>query len=62
MHLIYVLMVISVIHTCHNKLHCTLKSVDKASKEFTVEFGIVSRVDVLDNQGVALPYILTLPL
>ena len=55
-------MVISVIHTCHNKLHCTLKSVDKASKEFTVEFGIVSRVDVLDNQGVALPYILTLPL
>ena len=51
MHLIYVLMVISVICTCHNKLHCTLKSVDKASNEFTVEFGIVAMVDVLDNQG-----------
>ena len=41
----------SVIHTCHNKLHCTLKSVDKASNEFTVKFSIVPRVDVLDNQG-----------
>ena len=51
MHLIYVLMVMSVIRTCHKKLHCTLKSVDKASNEFTVKFGIVSRVDVLDNQG-----------
>ena len=44
-------MVMSVIRTRHNKLHCTLKSVDKASNEFTVKFGIVSRVDVLDNQG-----------
>ena len=41
----------SVIHTCHNKLHCTLKSVDKASNEFTVKLSIVPRVDVLDNQG-----------
>ena len=44
-------MAMSVIRTCHNKLHCTLKSVDKASNEFTVKFGIVSRVDVLDYQG-----------
>ena len=41
----------SVLCTCHNKLHCTLKRVKKASNEFTVKFGIVSRVDVLDNQG-----------
>ena len=41
----------SVIRTRHNKLHRTLKSVDKASNEFTVKFSIVSRVDVLDNQG-----------
>ena len=53
LHLIYVwiLMVMSVLHTCHNKLHCTLKRVNKASNEFTVKFGIVSRVDILDNQG-----------
>ena len=44
-------MVMSVIRTRHNKLHCTLKSVDKASNEFTVKFGIVSRVDVFDDQG-----------
>ena len=44
-------MVMSVIHTCHNKLHCTLKNVDKASNEFTSKFGIVFRVDVLNNQG-----------
>ena len=44
-------MVMSVLCTCHNKLHCTLKHVKKASKEFTNKIGIVSRVDVLDNQG-----------
>ena len=53
MHLIYVwlLMVVSVIHTCHNKLHCTLYQVQKAPKQFTSKFGIVSRVDILDYQG-----------
>ena len=40
-----------VILTCHNKLNCTFNCFDKASNEFTVKFGIVSRVDVLDNQG-----------
>ena len=51
--LIYVcrLMVQSVIHTFHNKLHYTFYCVPKASCHFTFKFGIVSRVDVLDNQG-----------
>ena len=51
--LIYVcrLMVKSVIHTVHNKLHYTFYCVHKASCHFTFKFGIVSRVDVLDNQG-----------
>ena len=44
-------MVMSVIRTCHNKLHCTLYQVQKTSNQFTSKFGIVSRVDVLDNQG-----------
>ena len=44
-------MVMSVIRTCHNKLHCTLYRVGKASPHFTFKYGIVSRVDVLDNQG-----------
>ena len=44
-------MVMSVIHTCHNKLHCTLYQVEKASNQFTSKLGIISRVDVLDNQG-----------
>ena len=44
-------MVISVIPTCHNKLHCTLYQVQKASNQFTSKLGIISRVDVLDNQG-----------
>ena len=44
-------MVMSVIRTCHNKLNCTLYQVQKASNQFTFKFGIVSRVDVLDNQG-----------
>ena len=53
MHLIYVWlkMVMSVIHTCHNKLHCTLYQVQKASNQFTSKLGIISRVYVLDNQG-----------
>ena len=53
MHLIYVwlLVVMSVICTCHNKLHCTLYQVQKASNQFTYKLGIISRVDVLDNQG-----------
>ena len=51
-HLIYVwLITISVILTCHNKLNCTFNCFEKASNELTVKFGIVSRVDVLDNQG-----------
>ena len=41
----------SVIRTCHTKLHYTLHQVQKASNQFTSKFGIVSRVDVLDNQG-----------
>ena len=51
--LIYVcrLMVKSVIHTFHNKLHYTLYCLQQASSHFTCKFGIVSRVDVLDNQG-----------
>ena len=44
-------MVMSVIRTCHNKLHCTLYQVQKASNQFTSKLGIISRVDVLDNQG-----------
>ena len=53
MHLIYVwlFMVMSVIRTCHDKLHSTFYRVDKPSNQFTSKFGIVSRVDVLDNQG-----------
>ena len=43
--------VMSLIRTCHNKLHCTFYWVRKASKHITLEFSIVSRVDVLDNQG-----------
>ena len=42
------IMFISVIRTCHNKLNSTCKCVD-SSKEFTSKYGIVSRVDVLDN-------------
>ena len=41
----------SVIHTCHNKLHCSFYRVEKASPHFTFKSGIVFRVDVLDNQG-----------
>ena len=48
---VWLLMVMSVIHTCHNKLHCTFYLVDEASKQITSKFGIVSRVNVLDNQG-----------
>ena len=44
-------MVMSVIRTCHDKLHSTFYRVDKPSNQFTSKFGIVSRVDVLDNQG-----------
>ena len=53
MHLIcvWLLMVMSVIRTCHNKMHCTIHLAKKASCELTFKFGIVSRVDVLDNQG-----------
>ena len=43
--------VMSLIRTCHNKLHCTFYWVRKASKHITLKFSIVSRVDVLDNQG-----------
>ena len=52
MHSIYVwlLVVLSAIRTCHNKLNCTFYLVDKASKHITSKLGIVSRVDVLDNQ------------
>ena len=48
---VWLLMVMSVIHTCHNKLNCTFKIPCKASLHFTFKFGIVPRVDVLDNQG-----------
>ena len=48
---VWLLMVMSVIRTCHNKLNCMLKPYCKVSNEFTSEFGIVFRVDVLDNQG-----------
>ena len=48
---IWLLMVMSVIRTCHNKLHCTLYLVEKASPHFTSKLGIISRVDVLDDQG-----------
>ena len=53
MHLIYVWlrMVMSVIRTCHNKLHCTFYQVGKASPHFTFKFSFVSRVEVFDNQG-----------
>ena len=52
-HLIYVwlLMVMPVMFTCYIKLHCTLYQVQKASNQFTSKVGIVSRVDVIDNQG-----------
>ena len=52
-HLIYgwLLMVMSVIRTCHNKMHCTSNRPYKASVNTTFKFGIVCRVDVLDNQG-----------
>ena len=52
-HLIYVwlLMFMSIIRTCHNKLHCTFYQVGKASPNLTFKFSIVSRVYVLDNQG-----------
>ena len=43
--------VMSLIRTCHNKLHCAFYWVQKASKKTTLKSGIVSRVDVLDNQG-----------
>ena len=53
MHLIYVWlsMVMSEIHTCHNKLNCMYNWSKKASCEFTFKFSIISRVNVLDNQG-----------
>ena len=53
MHLIYLwlLMVKSVIRTCHNKLNCTINLAWRASPRFKFDFGIVFRVDVLDNQG-----------
>ena len=44
-------MVMSVIRICHDKLHSTFYRVDKPSNQFASKFGIVSRVDVLDNQG-----------
>ena len=44
-------MFMSVISTCHNKLNCTFYWVGKASPYFTFKFGIVSRVDVLYDQG-----------
>ena len=49
--IIILLMVMSIIRTCHNKLHCTLYIVRKASPHFTSKIRIVSRVDVLDDQG-----------
>ena len=50
MNLIYIwlLMVMSLIRTCHNKLHYAS---NMPSPHFTFKFGIISRVDVLDNQG-----------
>ena len=42
---------IFVIHTCHNELNCTSNVHKEASHHSTSKFGIVSRVDVLDNQG-----------
>ena len=47
--LIITLMVMSVICTCHNKLHCTWKQLQ--GLKFTPKFRIISRIDVLDNQG-----------
>ena len=41
----------SVIRTYHNKLNCTFYQIPKASPCFSFKFDIVSRVDVLDNQG-----------
>ena len=53
MHLIcvWLLMVMSVIHTCHNKLHSSCYLISNVSHQFTFKFSIVSRVDVLDHQG-----------
>ena len=48
---VWLVMFISVICTCHNKLNCTCNRPYKAPKHTTFKFGIVSRVDVLDNQG-----------
>ena len=42
-------MVKSVICTCHNKLNCIFNF--PSSPYHTSKFSIVSRVDVLDNQG-----------
>ena len=42
------LMVMSARRTCHNKLNFTFML---TSPRFKFKFGIVSRVDVLDNQG-----------
>ena len=44
-----VIMVVSVILTCHNKLNCIFNA--PFSPYWTFKFGIVSRVDVPDNQG-----------
>ena len=40
-----------VIRTCHNKMHYTFNRPYKASINTTFKFGIVCKVDVLDNQG-----------
>ena len=53
MHLVcvWLWMVMSAIHTCHNKLNCTFNLPWRAFPHFTSKFGIVSSADVLDNQG-----------
>ena len=53
MNLIYVWLsvLMSLMHTCHNKLNCTFNTPWKASPHSTFKFGIVSRFDVLDDQG-----------
>ena len=48
---VWSLMVKSVIHTCHNKLHSTLFFGDRVSPYLTSKLGVVSRVDVLDYQS-----------
>ena len=45
---VWLLIVMSLIRTCHNKLNYTLNI---PSPHFTFKFGIIPRVDVLDNQG-----------